>query len=129
MSLINSVFKHSKGYVMTRYNNNRNNYHVTDVYGTPEKGLHILAKEHKCSQKAAFNFAKANRQGSSNANSGFCFNEGQKDKTNNCVCGDTTSGTFNMNKCSGGHGNFRRYNGKKSNSKWCRGIVSLKSIC
>jgi hypothetical protein len=33
---INSIFKHSEGYVMTRWNNNKDEFHVTDIFGTPE---------------------------------------------------------------------------------------------
>ena len=73
VAFINSIFKHSEGYVMTRYNNNANEHHVTDVYGTPEDNKHILHTEHECSDKKEFNLATAYRAGTGGANAGMCF--------------------------------------------------------
>ena len=115
MDLINSIFKHSQGYVMQKYANHKDEHHVTDVYGVPEKGKHILHKEHTCSDKQFFNIAAAYRQGTNGANAGMCFKDtgddplmGQSQKTSNCICNDK-SGTFQLNKCPGEYGNLRRY--------------------
>lgn len=123
MELINSIFKHSQGYVMTRYADNKKEHHVTDVYGHPEDGKHILSEKHECSDKGKFNIAFAYRQGSNRANAGMCFNDqgkniGQIGTTNNCICGDAT-GHWTYNRCAGGYGNLRRYNGKRSRGKFC----------
>lgn len=128
VDFINSIFKHSEGYVMTRYNNNNEEYHVTDVFGTPEDDKHILAKEHECSQKNQFNLAYAYRPGSSGANAGMCFNDGGTEqgvngRPNNCICNDHFGG-FSFNRCNGAHGNLRRYNGKRSRSKFCSSMSS-----
>jgi hypothetical protein len=44
VAVINSIFKHSEGYVMTRWNDNKDEFHITDIFGTPENGAkgHIL---------------------------------------------------------------------------------------
>ena len=128
VAVINSIFKHSEGYVMTRYANERDEYHMTDIYGTPEEGKHILAKAHTCSDKKYFNLALAYRQGSGGANAGMCFNDGGTNqgivgRKNNCICNDAMS-HFSTNRCSGGYGNFRRYNGRRSRNKFCNAFSS-----
>jgi len=124
LDFINSIFKHSEGYVMTRYYNNKAEYHLTDVYGSPEDGKHILAKEHSCSHKSQFNIAIAYRAGNNGANAGMCFKDGgskrgQINQASNCVCGDKTGHFNRYNSCGGNYGNFRRYNGKRSRNKFC----------
>jgi len=123
MELINSIFKHSEGYVMQRYANNENEHHVTDIYGTPEDGKHILSEKHGCSDKGEFNIAIAYRQGKDGAHGGFCYkdggnNIGQKYGTSNCICNDRSDSIY-FNQCAGDYGNLRRYNGKRSRNKFC----------
>ena len=50
-----SVFKHSAGIIQTRYGNNRDGFHLTDVFGHPETGKHVL--DQTCSDKSQFDIA------------------------------------------------------------------------
>ena len=70
VAVINSIFKHSEGYVMTRWNDNKDEFHITDIYGTPEAGKHILSNDNDCSDKSSFNIALAYRQAPGGANNG-----------------------------------------------------------
>jgi hypothetical protein len=120
---IDSLFKHSEGKVRTYWANNKpgGNEYITDVFGTPESGKHILADEHKCSDKEKFSIAKAFRQGTNGANNGYCFKDGQNNQNSNCICGDRHDTTLSFGKCSGGHGNWRRYNSRKNRNARCSG--------
>jgi hypothetical protein len=120
--VINSIFKHSQGYVMHRWNNNQDEYHVTDIYGTPENGKHILSNDHDCSDKKDFNYAFAARQGTSIAHNGFCFKQGRIGEDSNCICNDKHTTEMSFNTCAGGHGNMRRYNGKIGRNTFCRAM-------
>jgi hypothetical protein len=113
----NSIFKHSLGQVRQLYNNNRPTYHMTDVFGTDTK--HIM--DNTCSDKASLNIALGYRErpGSS---MGYCFKNGQKDQSNNCICGDQQGMGSGFNKCAGNHGNWRRYNMEKNRNLNCRGM-------
>ena len=42
-------------YISTRYADNRNGYQMTDIYGHPEKDVHIL--DQSCSHKGSLNMA------------------------------------------------------------------------
>jgi len=118
---INTIFKHSKGYYKMRYGNNQDGYSLTDQYGHPDGGKHILDKEHKCSHKKQLNMALANRNRNGNSY-GFCYRDGQTHQDSNCVCGDNHGNSNRMNKCSGQHGNLRRYGGWKRWNRWCSGF-------
>jgi hypothetical protein len=119
VKVTNSIFKHSEGYVMTRWNDNKDEYHVTDVFGTPEDGKHFLDPEHKCSQKEEFNLAMGYRQRPSGVNNGYCWTNGKINTDNNCVCNDQHTSNIRYNGCNGDYGNWRRYNGRKGRSAWC----------
>lgn len=124
VELINSIFKHSQGYVMTRWNNNKDEYHVTDIFGSPEDGKHILDTEHKCSNKENFNLALGYRQRPQGVNNGYCFNDGKVNIDNNCICGDRHDAQTGFNNCNGEFGNWRRYNGRKNRKAFCSGMYS-----
>ena len=124
VAVINSIFKHSEGYVMTTWNNNADEYHITDIFGTPEDGKHILAEEHKCSDKGKFNLALAYRQGSSSAKNGYCFNNAKAGEANNCICSDRSGGgRLDFNKCNGEY----MYAGK--NASVCSRCVYVSFMC
>jgi len=125
----NSIFKHSLGIVMTRYNHNRAGYQLTDVFGSPETNKHILDKGNSCSQRKTFNLARAYRYGSGGgsngrggATMGFCFNRGQYRQNNNCICGDKWNSQFRFNVCPGQHGNMRRFNTYTKENRKCYGM-------
>jgi hypothetical protein len=109
--------QHSLGQVRQLYNNNRPTYHMTDVFGTDTK--HIM--DNTCSDKGSLNIALGYRErpGSS---MGYCFKNGQKDQSNNCICGDQQGMGSGFNKCAGNHGNWRRYNMEKNRNLNCRGM-------
>ena len=113
-----SVFKHSLGYIQKRYYSHHHGYQLTDVFGTPENGKHIL--DNKCSDKANFDIAWAyrSRPGTSD---GYCFNNGVNNARSNCLCNDVSGGgAKNLNSCPGQHGNWRRYNSNRQDNLWCR---------
>ena len=122
VQVINSIFEHSEGYVMTRWNNNQAGFYITDIFGTPEDGKHILSKDHGCSDKSSFNIALAHRQRPGGANNGYCFKGGQGNTVSNCVCNDKHGSEQPFNGCSGAHSNWRRYNGKRSDKRFCRAM-------
>jgi len=117
VATINSIFKHSLGFVTMRYNNNAPGYALTEIYGSPETDVHILSST--CSHKSMFNIALAyrSRPGSS---MGFCFLDGRRDTGSNCICGDSNTAAFNL--CPGKAGNRRRYNSYKSDNLLCSGM-------
>jgi len=116
---INSIFKHSYGYVQTRYANNREDYMLTDIFGTPAKGKHLLHASNKCGDRSRINIAKTYRAPDSHTSMGYCMNDGQRLKASNCFCGDTTNGNFQFNRCSGSPQNWVRYNAKESENLKC----------
>ena len=109
------VFKHSKGFIMTYFANNADDYHFTDVFGDPANGVHILDKGNTCSERDSLNFALAYRP-RTNAVRGYCFQNGEIVQNNNCVCGDKHSPAFNNcgGHCGSHEGNWRRYTGKRA---------------
>jgi hypothetical protein len=120
VEVFNSVFKHSQGYVMSMYANNRQDYHFTDVFGDPDNGKHLLHKENTCSDRSSLNMAKGYRP-TANAVRGYCFKNQQIGGASNCICGDTSSRGVTFNKCGGQNGNWRRYNGLRSRNRFCNG--------
>lgn len=120
--MINSIFKHSQGFVLTRWNNNEGNYHFTDIFGTPEDNKHILSPDHGCSDKSAFNLALAYRNRPQSANNGYCFKAGKPNTDSNCVCKDTHGGNQLFGRCTGGYNNWRRYNGRRNQDRFCTGM-------
>lgn len=114
--VFNSVFKHSKGMIMTFFANNAPDYHFTDVFGDPANGVHLLDKSNRCSHRSDINMGMAFRP-RTNAVRGYCMKNGAIDQNNNCICGDKHSPGFNS--CAGSAGNWRRYTGKRSHNAFC----------
>ena len=118
--VFNSVFKHSKGMIMTFFANNAPEYHFTDVFGDPDSGVHLLDKSNRCSHRAQIDMGMAFRP-RSNAVRGYCMKGGQIGASSNCFCGDAHSPRFNS--CPGSPGNWVRYTGKKGNNKRCHSMA------
>jgi len=119
---INSIFKHSMGYIQTRYANNEDGHQVTDAFGDPKNGKHIMDKRNTCSDKPKLNMALAYRAPDTSTSMGMCFNDGKKSQTNNCLCGDRSNGGMSFNQCSSNYRNMVRYNSFESDNLKCSGM-------